>query len=246
MCTLSWSAREAGSGYYLLFNRDEQRDREEATNPALDHSGLRSFVAARDGRAGGTWLLANDRGVSIAILNHYAADINAPTIRKPESRGALVVSMAECDSTAGFRKRMTDLQPADRYRPFMLFSIDPELETSLWRWDGEQYGEVPVPDPAMISTSSFESAAVISHRLKLRAALGERPTFDQLRNLHEQHDDALPAHSIRMRRDDAKTVSLCELEITEHDACYRYRAEPESGLKFLEASETRLAFAKTQ
>ena len=86
MCTLSWVHDPNNGGYHLFFNRDEQRDREPATPPEIDHSGALPFVTARDTRAGGTWLLTNAHGISIATLNHYdaAAKTTPPAkARKP-------------------------------------------------------------------------------------------------------------------------------------------------------------------
>ncbi|MDT8321298.1 MAG: NRDE family protein [Xanthomonadales bacterium] len=71
MCTLSWKP-QAG-GYVLRFNRDERRERSPAAPPAALQRGGMRFLAPRDGAAGGSWLLVNAAGLSIGLLNHYAA-----------------------------------------------------------------------------------------------------------------------------------------------------------------------------
>ena len=224
MCTLSWCARPS-SGYLLFFNRDELRQRQPATPPEIIHGESRSFVCARDGRAGGTWLLTNDGGLTIAILNHYAATASKPVGPPGESRGKLVMALAECANIAEFREHMGTLQPDGIYRPFLLFAIERDLGSSLWCWDGERCHEKMPPHPAILTTSSFRSEEVRQHRQGLRQRLATNLEASDLGRMHQFHDPAKPAHSIRMRRDDAMTVALCQLEVSPDQACYRYRAE---------------------
>lgn len=236
---LSWVHNPSHHSYHLFFNRDEQRNREPATPPEIDRSDPISFITARDGRAGGTWLLTNDRGLSIAILNHYDAD--APAIEHAESRGLLVTSLAQCQTINEFRDRLTTLKASGHYRPFLLIAISQNSDASLWRWDGKHCSEQPIPNPAFITTSSFQSEKVIRHRTQLRQKLPDPAQPNDLRKMHAHHDPALPTHSIRMRRPDAMTVSLCELHVTPDSACYRYHAESEDSLP----TELRLPLVTT-
>ena len=82
MCTLTFTGtaldpgisanalREGEAGYTLLFNRDELRTRgpEIAPSETRTDSGVR-YVAPTDSDAGGTWIAANEHGVSVALLN---------------------------------------------------------------------------------------------------------------------------------------------------------------------------------
>ena len=67
MCTVTWCSE--GTGYALLFNRDEARTRSPAFPP--EHRlrrGVR-LISPLDPDAGGTWLGVNEFGVSVGLLN---------------------------------------------------------------------------------------------------------------------------------------------------------------------------------
>lgn len=217
MCTLSWQTRGAGTGYRLLFNRDEQKDREPAEPPAIDRRGGVRFIAPRDGRAGGTWILANDRGLCVALLNHYEAD--RPPVRPadPTSRGRLVLELATCEDVADVDRQLPARRRAGRYPPFLLFAADRRSGT-LWRWDGGRLERSAAPP--FLTTSSVRTAEVAAARRRAYEAAG-----GDLAALHRQHDPADPAASIRMRRDDAQTVSRCEVEVSPESVLFRYTPE---------------------
>lgn len=73
MCTVTWLADPAG-GYALWFNRDERRTRPPGLPPAAAAAGDMPYLAPIDAEAGGTWLAVNAAGVTVGLLNHYAAD----------------------------------------------------------------------------------------------------------------------------------------------------------------------------
>lgn len=70
MCTVSW--RRERDGYDLFFNRDELHTRAPESPPERGERDGIAFLAPRDGARGGTWLLANERGVTVCLLNDYA------------------------------------------------------------------------------------------------------------------------------------------------------------------------------
>ena len=235
MCTVSWT-RPSGEGYRLFFNRDEQRAREPADPPAASRLGDIDFLAPRDGRAGGTWLVANARGLSVGLLNHYAADAAAADLIQPTSRGQLVLSFADCRDLGDFDARCKTLEPHGEYRPFLLFALAPGDDARLWTWDGVAWRRSPTPDDRLLTTSSFETRSVESARRGRRAELGDDPTPGALRELHAGHDPERPAHSIRMRRADAQTVSRSEVEVGGGKVRFLYRPEPDAGLEELPAT----------
>ncbi|NIP92410.1 MAG: hypothetical protein GWO24_02620, partial [Akkermansiaceae bacterium] len=70
MCTLTWWRGTAGS-YEVFFNRDEKRTRSIADPPRVhERDGVR-FLAPLDPDGGGTWMLANDRGLLVCLLNRW-------------------------------------------------------------------------------------------------------------------------------------------------------------------------------
>lgn len=245
MCTLSWRHRPDGArGYNLLFNRDEQRCRENATAPALRNSNGVPYLSPQDGRAGGSWLLANRFGLCVGLLNHYAAKSKISPPEKPVSRGALTLSMADCRDVAEFHTRIGKLEPGGRYPPFLIFAVDAVSPLSLWRWDGVSLTETNPPGSRFLTTSSVQTEAVLAERERRRQELGADPDLAALRRLHLQHDPELPAHSIRMRRPDAQTVSYSEITVSpEGGVRFLYRPEPSEGLELLEENHSSIANA---
>ena len=220
MCTLSWRHAPGRRGYHLFFNRDERKDREPADPPARSERDGVPFLAPRDPRAGGTWMLANAHGLTVALLNHYAAD--TPTTRpdKPTSRGQLVLEFAACQDVSALRALVPERQRAGRYPAFLLFAIDAEGETSLWRWDGKELLELNAPAHRFLTTSSYRSADVLAARAEVRVRFG-----DDLESLHAQHDPDNAPFSIRMRRPDSQTVSRNEVIVTPDSVRFRYTPE---------------------
>lgn len=238
MCSVSWSHQGDEGGYLLLFNRDEQRSRESARAPARGSLNKVDYLSPRDGRAGGSWLLANAFGLSIGLLNHYAADTPGRVGSAPEkivSRGHLVLSLADCRDLADFDTRMRNLDAAGRYRPFLIFALALTAPASLWCWDGQKrLRQIPPPPSRFLTTSSHQTADVLAYRQRHRAALGAAPAPAALRALHHQHDFDRPAHSLRMRRPDAQTVSYSEIIAAPADGVrFLYRPEPGDGLERL-------------
>jgi hypothetical protein len=242
MCTLSWRHHPDGArGYDLLFNRDEQLSRESATAPALESANGIPYLSPKDGRAGGSWLLVNRFGTSSGLLNHYAAESKIADPEHTISRGALVLSMADCRDVAEFDARLAKLEPTGKYRPFLFFAIDPDSPLSLWRWDGDTLQKIAPPASRFMTTSSFQTEAVLAERQRHRQEFGSDPALTALRKLHLQHDPEQPAHSIRMRRPDAQTVSYSEIAVSsEGDVHFLYRPEPSQGLELLAEHHTSI------
>ena len=237
MCTLSWRHAPGRRGYHLFFNRDERKDREAAEPPALsDAAGVR-YLAPRDPRAGGTWMLANEYGLTVALLNHYAADTPATRPENATSRGRLVLEFATCRDAADFRARVPERQRAGRYPAFLLFALDAGCDVSLWRWDGNELLELDAPEQRFLTTSSYRSAEVIATRAEAR----ERYAND-LKELHAQHDPAAAPLSVRMRRPDSQTVSRSEVIVSRDDVRFRYTPEAIDSLEELPPHESALSF----
>lgn len=71
MCTITWLTRD--NGYELFFNRDELRSRQRAAPPQLHQDSKIRYLAPIDSDAGGTWISANQFGLSLCLLNNYGA-----------------------------------------------------------------------------------------------------------------------------------------------------------------------------
>ena len=206
MCTLTWRVAAEG-GYDLLFNRDERDSRqpELPPRPGQTPEGVR-YVAPVDGDHGGTWLLLNTHGLTVALLNHYPRGV---VETGPESRGALPLRLAGC---ACIQEVVVWLRgaPLERYAPFHLVAVAATGEAVHVRWDGRDLAEVP---PAFfLTSSSFEPERVQAVRAAGFAALTDL-SLATLTRFHQRHDPAAGAESVCMRRPDACTRSLCTVRV---------------------------------
>jgi hypothetical protein len=207
MCTVSWVHR-AGA-YQLLCNRDEKRTRKPAHAPReFVREGVRC-LAPVDGEAGGTWLSANERGVTLCLLN------GAPAARPgTESRGLLVARLA---GTRSAREGVARAQSEDllRYAGFTLLALDPSGAAALV-WDGRRAH--PMEPAAPLISSSHDPEAVGFRRLNEFAELtaGRSLTAAVLFEFHLSHGGRPRggADSPCMHRGDAETVSFSCVSVT--------------------------------
>lgn len=211
MCTLSWVRGEAG--YELFFNRDERRTRGSELAPELlERDGVR-FLAPRDADFGGTWIAANERGLTLCLLNGDAAELGHGTF---ESRGQLVLELAGCTDGREVVARMTPAQAA-RFRPFLLVALDPRREAVAAEWNGrelalDEHAEARMP----VISSSFAEAAVRARRaasFRQRQVAGGPLAAAALRAIHASHDGGPSAYSVCMHRDDAETKSFTRVRV---------------------------------
>lgn len=212
MCTLSWKTID--DGYVLMFNRDEQHSRAPALPPELGQCGDVMFLAPIDPQHGGTWLLVNDSGVSIALLNHYpewrpSYRVNAP------SRGLLPVACADCPGVDAVVSRVLSIVPTP-YAPFRLVAVDLTGAAQV-TWDGRTLTSSGLPLPGgMLTSSSLRSQEIEQARRDtfehLVGAI-EAATVAQLAQFHH-HTAADGAKGIRMSRADACTHSITKVTVS--------------------------------
>ena len=151
----------------------------------------------------------------------------------PTSRGQLVLSLAECRTPAAIGEALTSLDPT-LYRPFLLFAVAADGAQQLWIWDGDS---LQAQSPALpLTTSSYQSEAVVSYRLKAFNKLGNHPTPEQLASFHRSHDPQRPKFSVRLRRENTQTVSHSRIDVSPETVTFSYRPEPDDSLN-LEKTE---------
>ena len=221
MCTISWFYSE--SGYEVFFNRDEQRSREEAIPPKLLGENIR-YIAPIDPQGGGTWLAANQYGVTVALLNYYQGRLPKGRLI---SRGAIVKSCAAF-RTFGEIKYYIESLNLTKYAPFSLLcftkSNDIAGKVPLIRWTGKQLELDNVESPLISSAFKFDE--VCATRMKTYGELlNESDVNDYRRNFYRLHGSHLPeksAYSICMHRDDAKTVSFSHIVVAGNHLTFNY------------------------
>jgi hypothetical protein len=218
MCTLTWRAA-VGGGYDLFFNRDERTTRAPELKPrAQTTSGGVSYLAPADGDHGGTWLTLNAHGLTVCLLNYYPRGV---VESGRVSRGGLPLICAACaraDEVAAILNAQANLTD---YAPFHLVAIDAAARGVHLRWDGRvlQY----LPAPAFLTSSSFEPARVQARRATEYRVLGAADS-EALREFHHHHDETAGAESVCMRRPDACTRSVCEVQVRPESRLLIYEA----------------------
>lgn len=244
MCTLTFTGtaldpavgsaelRAGRAAYTLLFNRDELRTRGPEIPPAeaRTESGVR-YLAPTDSDAGGTWIAANEHGVTVALLNGYI-ESRGPSRDDWTSRGALVRSLADMRSAEELWRRMSPRRLA-AFRPSVVVALSLGERPLVARWDGLDVAFDPRADLALpITSSSFEQSEVQRFRRDLYArevrggaapTEAARPTVEALSAYHRwTGPDGPSALTPSMARPDAATRSHCRIEVRHGEVRFDY------------------------
>lgn len=223
MCTLSFLPVE--DGFHLLMNRDEHRSRPAAFPPRLHPCGnLRAIYPSEQG--GGTWIGTNGSGLTAALINWYSRPRLAG--QAAFSRGLIIPTLLSSESSAGASLLLRNL-PLHRLDPFRLFLFEAATRTvTSISSDGKHTKEVELAwKPGHWFSSGYDEAEAIRVRgltcesLKKTADAGSLPW---LRRLHRSHDPTEGPFSICMHREDACTVSMAELSVTNSRAELTYHS----------------------
>ena len=234
MCTLTWW--HEGVGYHLFFNRDERLTRARERPPRFFSIEGESVMAPQDGDHEGTWLAVNGHGECYALLNYYDRMATQPEPRDPVSRGVIPFRMA------ARRKMDLDHRELERFRPFHLVKVAPRQEVAAWRWDGVQM-EQACPESwefPFLTTSSYDSARVVEGRKEAFRQIWPVKAAEQLARFHRGTSVEGGAYGVRMRRDDAQTMSILQVRVSESGILMRYEPQPRPGEAPTAASELRL------
>lgn len=225
MCTVSWV--HDGDGYQLLCNRDEKHSRLRASAPIIRDVGGVQVIAPSDGDFGGTWIAANEFGLTVALLNGPA---NAPrgTVPGSKSRGHLVAELAGAASIEEVQRQMLQ-EDLGSVAGLTLVALAPGQPAVLFEWDGWHLTLMENAENRMpLTSSSFDSDGVGKARLQEFAARlrqARQLDADLLFQFHQSHGldlDKPSAYSPCMHRDDAETVSFTWIDVSELDVRFFY------------------------
>jgi hypothetical protein len=223
MCTLSWLP--VRGGYSLFFNRDESPLRGPEVPAAVHRWDDVTLVAPLDSDQGGTWIAANEFGVTVAVLNRYGPETVRTTA--PRSRGQLVRSLATTQSPDLVRHRLATSALTD-YQPFTLATTAPDSPIYLLAWNGEGLEERAVELRGLVATSSgFSSEAEAARRATLSQIQAGGPiTPEVLEAFHRSHLPVRGPLSPCMHREEAETRSFCRLDVTSDSVEIRHVLGP--------------------
>ena len=233
MCTVSWLHGPAG--YDVFFNRDERPSRATGLAPMPGESGGVRWLAPRDSEAMGTWIGANEFGITLALANRYGeSPAHDPPEGKWVSRGHLVLSLLglrtieKLTGTLGKPRTLKPLMTAEadltlaevpltRYRPFTLLGFAPERPVTLLAWDGVSLNRASVDAPGHVLSSSGadqDAAARLRSALFEEAARRGPLTPEAMEALHRGHEPERGPLSICMHRPEAGTVSFTRVRVS--------------------------------
>jgi hypothetical protein len=204
-------------------NRDERNTRLPALGPSVHAFGHRRVLMPIDPDSGGTWIAASDAGLVFALLNATAGP-TAPL--DGLSRGGIIPGLLAA-TTVSEALAMAFEARLERYRPFRLVVMDPYQLVECWCEEGRvRHRRACLQGAVMRTSSSLGDALVAAPRRALFRQFFKNPG-DAVVAQDEFHDHSWPgreAVSVRMRRDDARTVSRCVVELTAGYATMTYHA----------------------
>ncbi|WOO40564.1 NRDE family protein [Rubellicoccus peritrichatus] len=240
MCTATWWSDSAR--YELFFSRDERKDRSPGIEPKLHSKEGVKYICPRDPDGGGTWILVNEYGLTVSLLNQYP-ESPAPMKQPRISRGRLVELLASCRDIDSVTRKV-ELIDLAHYEGFLLMVIEPGNEGCLYRWDTHSLSiDAQAKASLPVTSSSFMSDEVIEARRKLFADMvagNEDPSSEKLREFHHYSMPEAASHSVFMQRDDSETVSLCQIEVGPEAILMSYQPKQLGEKRFGQAVTVRL------
>jgi hypothetical protein len=218
----------------LVCNRDERLTRPGALAPVLHVLDGRRVIMPTDPESGGTWIAANECGLTFALLNANSTYSGARLPASGDdpsatgiSRGGLIPRLAGAGSTSEALARMLDAH-AERYRPFRLLVLDASQLLECWvEQERLRYRRAYLQGPLMRTSSSLGDAAVEGPRRTLfrRFFRGAPRAAAAQDAFHDHQWLGREDISVRMQRDGARTVSRTIVEVSASFATMIYRAD---------------------
>ncbi|TVQ59672.1 MAG: hypothetical protein EA379_10250 [Phycisphaerales bacterium] len=227
MCTLTiipCSDDEAPAGFRLATNRDELRTRAPARPPQKRPVGDVCAAWPVDADAGGTWVGVNARALALCLLNAHpksAPDSGADGRRR--SRGEIIPTLLDAETATEAIERCGEMSLVE-FAPFVLVGVDASAIVRA-AWDRRSLTVEREPLAPKCIVSSGLGDALVRPRVELfDEFLRERgPTATMQDAFHTHAWPDRPEVSVRMRRDDARTLSTTVVECVRSGADARVR-----------------------
>lgn len=228
MCTVTIiTTRE---GFRLVTNRDERRTRPPALAPSARRFGEREAICPTDTLGGGTWVAVTDAGLVYTVLNGNPSPM--PPLPPKDllvSRGLIIPSIGAAPSIAE-AITLTENLPLERLAPFRLIASDGRTIVEAW-WARESLSLSRRP----IAPSCWASSGLGDDLVRVRQPLFRETVVDAgatARAQDEFHRHQWPDNtrlSVRMEREDARTVSRTTIEVHSDTTEARVRYEDDRG-----------------
>jgi len=214
------------SGFRVVVNRDEERDRPGAFFPrwrtlSREPHPVRAIWPI-DPRGGGTWVGAAEHGLVLCLLNRNP---EPPPALPPDllSRGVIIPGVIGARSAAEALDRLANFE-LDRFAPFRLVAVEPERAGRRWsggmivheaEWDrtGLRRARQPGGPVCFVSSGLGDSAAAPRTPL-FRELVSASPSPSAQDAFHRHVWPGREAVSVLMSRAQARTVSITTVEVT--------------------------------
>ena len=222
MCTVTW--RPVSGGYEVFMNRDELYSRGRALPPAIASRAGTRYIAPTDTDAGGTWIAANEHGITVCLLNYYHAAM-PPAPADPRSRGQLVLDAVSLRDATAIRQHLEEIDESI-YRPFTMLVFDRDGAIEMHQWDGRVLTTTAGP-AAPITSSGYRFAEAESTRIATYATLvGEHPTHQDLVDYHRSHVPERGPYSVCVHRSDGGTRAFSNITVSDGDVTFAHKDGP--------------------
>jgi hypothetical protein len=224
-------------------NRDELLTRAMADPPQVFRWGTTAAIYPHEAE-GGTWLAANEYGITLAVLNW---DDVAKLVRvgKQKSRGLVIPALIASPGAVEVSETLRSHSLAGTL-PFCLVGVFArEQEVREWRWDGQRLAQNRHSWSARhwFSSGRSDEAAQKQRGATFDAARkdADADSIDWLRRLHGSHVPEPGPFSVCVHRDDAATVSYSEVVCGRDEVSFSYQAgHPCGGGEFSQPVVLRL------
>jgi len=215
MCTLTYRLTE--QGYQIFFNRDEQITRPQAIPPTIDCTLNAAYPV--DPTGGGTWIAVHESGISLALLNYYQAQID-PSLKSFISRGVIIPQLLKQPDNIHQQLLSMDFS---RYQAFQLcvfysdLSVQSEKRQAYqYVWNGRSLSFSTIStENSLPITSSGVDYELVSHYRKqqFNALIDINNSTSQDYVDYHQHQGPSGKCSVKMHREDARTVSFTQITV---------------------------------
>ncbi len=220
MCTVTYFP--TSRGFILTHNRDEAPSRSPQVLSRQKNS-HRSMLFPRDSKAGGTWIISDNKGQTACLLNGaFIKHTHTPPYRR--SRGLLLLDAWEAEKPDAFFETYN----YEGIEPFtlLLFSASSVREM---RWDGgQQYDKnLPIDQPHFWCSATLYPAPMQERREQVfrqwLQQTNQQPTAEALLSLHRTGSVSDPENDFVMNRNNrVRTVSITQVAQQPQSTRMRY------------------------
>lgn len=212
MCTMS-IIRPRDQQLRIAFNRDELLTRSQATPPRSVWFGDRQALLPIDPRSNGTWIAVNAAGLAMAVLNYnHQPPLPGTAVL---SRGRLIPMLIHATNTVEAMQRLKVINLGD-FDPFRLIIAEQAGVTELVFDGSDSYSlNYSASEPLMFTSSGLGDALVErSRRMLFNELIGRYGPTRKAQDLFQNHQwPSQPHLSVRMNRENARTVSQTIIEL---------------------------------